>query len=343
MSIKIGIIYTDISSDIKTNDIDTTPYTDLSEAEYEYGLENLKKHLQEVGFSVCSFGVKKDLKELINFLKTSNIDIVFNLCESFNHESINEMYIAGIYELLKIPYTGNRAWTLGTLIQKYKVKNIIEKFGYLTPKSILISNIHYFNFNNSLKYPLIVKPAKEDASVGINNSSVVNNFSELQKQVEYVYNLVKQPILIEEYIEGRELNVSIFGNKNPEVLPISEIDFSKLPDNLPKIVTYSAKWHEGSPEYLGTNGVCPANLEKSIENLLKKVSIDLYNLFDCRGYARIDFRLDKNNNPYILEINPNPDISIDAGFFRSAKAAGYTYSGMLKKIIELGLEKDNIN
>lgn len=340
-ALNVGIIYTEVLSEITNNTTNknNSNFIDLSEAEYEYGLEVIKENLKAEGYSVCHFGLKKDIKQLIDFIQNSKLDIIFNLCESYNHESINEMYIAGIYELLQIPYTGNRSWTLGTLIKKWKVKDILEKYGYLTPKYHLLHNLSNFSKIENLKYPLIVKPSREDASVGINNSSIVNDIDELKKQVEYVYNLVKQPILIEEYIDGRELNVAIFGNDSPEVLPISEIDFAALPDNYPKIVTYSAKWHENSPEYIGTQGVCPAKLDKEIEENLKRISLEIYKIFDCSGYARIDFRLDKNSNPYILEVNPNPDISIDAGFYRSAKNAGYTYSGMLKRIIELGLEK----
>lgn len=335
-SLNVGIIYTEILSENKNNN--NSNFIDLSETEYEYGLEFIKENIQTEGFSVCSFGLKKDIKELIDFIQNSNLDVIFNLCESYNHVSINEMYIAGIYELLEIPYTGNRSWTLGTLIKKWKVKDILEKYGYLTPKYQLITDLSNIEISENIKYPLIVKPSKEDASVGINNSSIVNDINELKKQAEYVYNLVKQPILVEEYIDGRELNVAILGNNTPEVLPISEIDFSGLPDSYPKIVTYSAKWHENSAEYIGTQGVCPAKLDKEIEDSLKKISLEIYKIFDCSGYARIDIRLDNNYNPYILEVNPNPDISLDVGFYRSAKNAGYTYSGMLKKIIELGLE-----
>jgi D-alanine-D-alanine ligase len=248
------------------------------------------------------------------------------------------MYIAGIYELLNVAYTGNKSWTLGTLIRKSKVKTILKKFGFLTPEHQIIDVLQEITLNKNLKFPLIVKPSREDASVGINNLSIVNNLEELRKQAEYVFGLVKQPILIEEYIEGRELNVAILGNEDAQVLPISEIDFSKLPTKLPKIVTYSAKWHEESDEYKGTNGVCPAILDQETEQKLKSIALQVYSLFDCCGYIRVDFRLSKDNLPYILEVNPNPDISIDAGFFRSAKNAGYTYSGMLRKIVELGFE-----
>jgi D-alanine-D-alanine ligase len=334
----IGIIYTDISSDLKEKKNSTQEFVDLSESEYENGLGTIKSALESEGFDVTTFGVKKDLKELINYITEKKPDLIFNLCESYNHESINEMYIAGIYELLNIAYTGNKSWTLGTLIRKSKVKGMLKKYGYLTPEHQIINDLDNIKLNDNLKFPLIVKPSREDASVGINNLSIVNNIDDLRKQAEYVYKLVKQPILVEEYIEGRELNVAILGNENAEALPISEIDFSKLPADFPKIVTYSAKWHEESAEYKGTVGTCPAILDREVEQKLKTIALDVYSLFDCRGYVRVDFRLSKDNLPYILEINPNPDISDDAGFFRSAKNAGYTYSGMLKKIVELGFD-----
>jgi D-alanine-D-alanine ligase len=144
---------------------------------------------------------------------------------------------------------------------------------------------------------------------------------------------------VEEYIEGRELNVAIIGNERPTILPISEIDFSKLPPNYPKIVTYNAKWVEGTAEYLGTVGTCPAKLPPEVEERVRDISLQAYKLMEIRDYARVDIRLDASNTPYVLEVNPNPDISRDTGFARSARAAGMTFEDMIAKIIETALER----
>jgi D-alanine-D-alanine ligase len=338
----VGIAYTEISCDLISKPDNSQEYTDISLSEYESGIDTIQFALEESDYKITKFGIKKDLRELIDYITINKPDVIFNLCESFDNNSMNEMHIAGIYELLKVPYTGNKAWALGTLIKKVKVKSILKRTGFYTPNFQIVSDCFNFELDNNLNFPLIVKPSREDASTGINNLSVVHNIEDTKKQIKFVYNLVKQPILLEEYIEGREINVAILGNKEPEILPVSEIDFNLLPENLPKIVTYNAKWLTDSVEYKGTNSVCPANLDKKIQENLKSIALDVYSLFDCSGYARVDFRLDSNNIPYILEINPNPDISKDAGFYRAAKTYGYSYAGMLKKIVELGLENYDI-
>jgi D-alanine-D-alanine ligase len=180
---------------------------------------------------------------------------------------------------------------------------------------------------------------REDASIGIENSSVVYDLESLRQRVATVLKTYNQPSLVEEYIEGRELNVAIIGNEKPVILPISEIDFSKLPPGYPKIVTYNAKWVEGSVEYSGTVGTCPANLEPNIAQQVREVALKAYLLMDVRDFARIDIRLSSQGVPYVLEVNPNPDISRDAGFSRSARTAGMTWEDLLEKIIETALAR----
>jgi D-alanine-D-alanine ligase and related ATP-grasp enzymes len=186
---------------------------------------------------------------------------------------------------------------------------------------------------------MIVKPLREDASIGIENSSVVCDIESLRQRVAFVVKTYNQPALVEEYIEGRELNVAIIGNERPTILPISEIDFSKLPPNYPKIVTYNAKWVEGTAEYIGTVGTCPAKLTSGVEQRVRDIARQAYMLMEIRDYARVDIRLNASNTPYVLEVNPNPDISRDTGFARSARAAGMTFEDMLAKIIETALER----
>jgi D-alanine-D-alanine ligase len=190
-----------------------------------------------------------------------------------------------------------------------------------------------------VSFPLIVKPAHEDASVGIDDSSVVYNLADLRKRVRFIHTEYDQPALAEEYIDGRELNVAILGNNPPAALPISEIDFSGLTEGMHKIVSYEAKWIHGTVAYEGTRGVCPAVLPAPLEARIKETALRAYSLIGCRDYARVDFRLTKDGIPYVLEVNPNPDISDDAGFARSARAQGYTFAEIVGKIVESALER----
>jgi D-alanine-D-alanine ligase len=186
-----------------------------------------------------------------------------------------------------------------------------------------------------------VKPLREDASLGIDNDALVKSQADLRRQAEKIHCLHRQPALVEEYVDGRELNVSILGNRDAEVLPISEIDFSTLPPGLPRICGYEAKWVEHSPEFGHTVPLCPASLPRKVERKVREVALRAYRLMDCRDYARVDIRLGRSGTPYVLEINANPDISPDAGMPRSAGVAGYDYTRMIGRIVNLAWARNH--
>jgi D-alanine-D-alanine ligase len=313
---------------------------DLSEVGVVEEREQVEKALKHKGYRTSLFNINGDIKRLISFLEENKPDLVFNLCESLKGQAINEMHVAGIYELLDVEYTGAATLALGTCLDKSRTKDILKVHGIPTARYIVYADAAAISLDDlQLRLPLIVKPSGEDASVGIENSSVVHDMESLRERVAYIIKTFAQPALVEEYIEGRELNVAIIGNKHPIILPISEIDFSKLPPDYPKIVTYNAKWVEGTAEYVGTVGTCPAKLSPDVERRVREVALKAYQLMEIRDYARVDIRLDASNTPFVLEVNPNPDISQDTGFVRSARAAGMTFEDMIAKIVETALER----
>lgn len=313
---------------------------DMSEVGVVEQKEDIQEALTSIGFETSIFNMSDDLDRFLGYLKAMQPDVIFNMVECLGDEAIHEMHVAGIYELLGFTYTGAGPMTLGTCLNKARAKEILSFNGIPTARFFLCSDVKQLNADDiTLSYPLFVKPSNEDASVGIDNKSVVNNFNELKDRVAYIIRVFKEPAMIEEYIDGRELNIAIIGNNPPVALPISEIDFSGLPDDLPKIVTYDAKWMEGTVEYSGTQGKCPAVLPLSVEQEVIALSLRAYELMGCRDYARVDVRLTKNNKPYVLEVNPNPDLSSDAGFYRSAKTYGWSYAETIGKIVEFALER----
>jgi D-alanine-D-alanine ligase len=244
------------------------------------------------------------------------------------------MNIAALLELLDIPFTGSSALALGLSQDKGKTKSILAHQGLPTP-AYCVWQPGMDRRLSGLQFPLIIKPLLEDASLGIDNDAYIPDEKTLKQQVRKIYQGYGQPALVEEYIDGRELNVSILGNENPQVLPISEIDFSSMPPGLPKICSYAAKWVENSREFSSTVPCCPAPLSPPVEKKIKEVSLEAYRIMDCRDYARVDIRLSPQGIPYVLEINANPDISPDAGMTRSAKTAGFTYSEFIARIVEI--------
>jgi len=312
---------------------------DMSEVGVLEEREHVQRALQQEGYKATLFNMNGDVQRLLDFVKQKQPDVIFNLCESVGNESAHEMHIAGLYELLGIPYTGAPAFVLGSCLNKARTKEILAFHGIKTARFAIVKNIGELQEDLGLKYPLIVKPSREDASTGIDNGSVVEDLAALKKKVRGIFSEYDQPALIEEYINGRELNVAIVGNKRPIVFPISEIDFSGLPANYPKIVTYNAKWMQGTIEYTGTVGVCPAPIPAELEKKVKEIALKCYKAMGLRDYGRVDLRIDKNLVPYVLEVNPNPDLSDDAGFARSARTYGMSFEDTVAKIVEYALER----
>jgi D-alanine-D-alanine ligase len=312
---------------------------DMSEIGVVEEMDDIKEALTFLGYKCSVFNVDSKVDRLIEFLREEKPDLIFNLVECIENEAILEMNVAGLYELFKIPYTGAGPLALGTALNKPRVKEILEANGIRTPGHQVFKVSDKIVLKEGMDFPLIVKPSREDASVGISDKSVVYTPNELRRQIRYIWAEFDQPALVEQFIDGRELNVAIVGNKKPFTLPISEIDFAGLDPDMHKIVSYAAKWLNGTVEYEGTKGVCPARLPATTEAELRETALKCYQLIGCRDYARVDFRLSQDGVPYVLEVNPNPDISDDAGFARSARAYGFTFPQIIGKIVESALER----
>jgi len=305
-----------------------------------FGQESVLSRLQAVqqalvssGYPVQALEARGDLMDLLKKIRAAKTDMVFNLCEEFLGRTRLEMNIAALLELLDIPFTGSSALVLGLSQDKGKTKSILAHGGIPTP-AYCVWQPGRDQRLSGLRFPLIIKPLLEDASLGIDNDAYIPDETTVKQQVQKIYQGYGQ-VLVEEYVEGRELNVSILGNEEPQALPISEIDFSSMPVGLPRICSYAAKWVENSREFCSTIPRCPASLPSELEEEVKRISLEAYRIMDCRDYARVDIRLSAEGIPYVLEINANPDISPDAGMTRSAKTAGYTYPEFIARMVEI--------
>ena len=347
--LKVAIVFNEASPEmyVKTdehelNDLDFIPYFEVDELTPIEEYEVLAKKLSQAGCKAYTLNIKDDLDAILNDIKKNKPDVIFNFMEIYEDDARLEMNIVGFLELLGIPYTGVPAMALTNCQNKILAKRILNSVGIRTPKFVVIKEAKK-NYKHNLKFPLIVKPAYEDASVGIEEESIVQNEKELNERIAYVLHYFLQPALIEEFIEGRELNVAVLGDKKPRALPISEIDFTEMPDYLHNIVSYQAKWEPKHEAYHKTIPNCPADLPKRIEKQAKEIAVKAFKIMQCRDYARVDMRLSKDKKLYVLEVNPNPDLTEGAGFMRSAGAAGYSYGKALKKIVELAWARRNNN
>jgi D-alanine-D-alanine ligase len=316
---------------------DSAGVTDLSESGFSKEIGKIKKYLGEQFSEVKSFAIDRNIERTVKKLTSYTPDVIFNFVESVEGIASYEYCIAALYELLGYQFTGNMASSLGNCLNKYRTKTILRSYDINTPGAVTVKEDEKLSPKNfKLKFPVILKLLNEDASIGISENSVVKDFDKLKKHLRFLQKTYKQDVLIEEYIDGRELNIAILGG---EALPVSEISFTGLPGGLPKIVTYEGKWIENSVYYEFTKPQCPAVLDKKTEKKLKEIALLAYDAMNCRDYARVDVRLDKNNVPYVIEVNPNPDISTDSGFARAAAAKGMTYSQLLGTIAGFALKR----
>jgi len=310
---------------------------DLSEHSFSSQILEIEKTLSSFYTEVKSLAVDKNVQKSIDEITSYNPDAILNFVESLEGITVYEYCMAGLYELLSYHYTGNIPSTLGNCLNKERAKEILYSNGIKTPRAITLSPKSKFTKKDiDLNYPLILKLFDEDASIGISENSVVNTYRDLRKHFRFLTETYKKNLIVEEYIVGRELNCAVLGGKP---LPISEIDFTGLPKNLPKIVTYDGKWIEGSTYYNYTKPVCPAKLDTEIKNSIEEIAQLAFNVLNCRDYARVDIRLSNDGTPYVIEVNPNPDVSSDSGFARAAAASGKSYPELLNTIINFALQR----
>jgi D-alanine-D-alanine ligase len=312
---------------------------DLSESEFLKDISLIKHTLLKKYESVDTFSFDHDISQSIKKISQYAPDIIFNFVEAVDGNADFESFAVGALDILGISYTGNTSLCLGNCLNKLRTKQILQSHKINTPRYYVTKYNEYVEESKfQLKFPVILKLVQEDASIGISEYSVVKDFDFLLNRLNFLYKNYKKDVLIEEYIIGRELNVSILDN---EILPISEITFANLPEDLPKIVTYEAKWSPKSLYYKNTIPKCPALLDDDTLSRVKEIAIETYNAMDCRDYARVDLRLSNRNIPYVIEVNPNPDISTDSGYVRSAKHAGISYQELIYKLANQALSRIN--
>ena len=318
---------------------DNSAPNDLSESGFSREINKIKKYLLENFTEVGSFAINNNLDRTINKIIAYSPDVIFNFVESIDGVASYEYCLAGLYEMLGFDFTGNLPASLGNCLNKARAKTILRSFGINTPASTIIKLDQSEKFdsgNFKLKFPVILKLLNEDASIGISELSVVNDFDSLNKHFDFLKSTYRQDVLAEEYIDGRELNIAVLGDRT---LPISEIKFDGLPHGLPKIVTYDGKWIADSVYYENTKPSCPAQLDPLLTKSINETALLAFSAMDCRDYARVDIRLNKENIPFVIEVNPNPDISMDSGFARAAAAADINYSNLLFTIAGFALAR----
>jgi D-alanine-D-alanine ligase len=293
--------------------------------------------ITEEGYNAAILPLRESLLTLVRRVKELKVDVVINLCEEFRSRPQLEANVAAMFEAVGIPFTGCPSKALSICQDKFKAKAILNAFGLPTAKGRLVTSTDQ-NIDN-IPFPAIVKPNQEDASLGIYQDSVVHDAASLQQKVGKIFEVYKQPALVEEFIQGQEFNVAVLETDRLQALPVSEIDFSGMPESAPHICSYEAKWFEDHVLYATTPAMCPAPISDALRDKLHQYALAAFQAMGCRDYARVDFRMGPDERIAILEVNPNPDTSLDAGYARALKAAGISYAGFWSLMIENALRR----
>lgn len=297
--------------------------------------------LNDHGYQACTVGITDDVVTSLGRLRELRPAAVFNLCESIRGDNRFECLLPLLLELEGVPHTGSAAFALSLALRKEVVKDVLAARGVPVPRGILVHSVAETD-NLGFDFPLIVKPAREDASVGISSASVVHDPAALSARVSHVRDHYRQPALVEEFIEGREIYVSLLGrlDDEPQVLPLHEIDFADMPADRPKIVSFEAKWIEESAEYKGTKPVLCTGLSDALHARVTAVARAAFRTVGLRDYGRVDIRLHANGTPYVIDVNPNCDLShVAGGYGRAVRAAGLSYEDLVLRLVALALAR----
>ena len=322
---------------VPPDDIAGKPDAEVFEYKTEY---DVVTGLRDLGHEVQPLGLYDDLTPLRQAIQNFKPNIVFNLLEEFHGETMLDQNVVSYLELVKVPYTGCNPRGLMIARDKALSKKILHYHRIRIPRFAVVPAGRKLRRKPArLEYPLIVKSQVEQASFGIAEASLVNNDEKLAERIEFMHANVGTSLILEEYVDGRELYVGVMGNSRLQVLPIWELEMRGLRSDAPRIATRQVKWNPKFQERRGIETGPARDLPPEVERLVVKTTKRLYRLLQLSGYARVDFRLDAKGRPYFLEANPNADIGYGAEFAEAAKAAGIDYEPLLDRLLAIGLRK----
>ncbi len=308
-----------------------------SEHTIVYISNQLADILREDGFDVALFGLKDDPAVLWEELRRRRPDVVFNMFEGNLDNTETESYVAALLEWSGVPFTGSKFRTLSLGRAKHLTKQLLRGAGLPTADFFVVESLPVPPWQ--LSWPAIVKPATQDGSIGVDQTSVVTDQSHLDQRVAQVLETYGPPVLVEEYIQGREFNVALTELPDLKTMPPSEINFTSVPPDKWPILTYAGKWYPGTAEFDLTPPQYPAKISQRLAERLSDLAKQAYRLLGCRDYARVDFRVKANGRPYILEVNPNPEISANAGFAGSLGSADVPHRDFVVQLVRYAMNR----
>ncbi|HEX7077497.1 MAG TPA: D-alanine--D-alanine ligase [Candidatus Eisenbacteria bacterium] len=285
---------------------------------------------------LCLDGRRRSLVALAR----ADVDLIFNLTESYAGDDTKDIHLAAYLDLLGFPYTGSGPAGLHLAQDKAVAKRLFEFHGIRTPRFAAVYRGR-LDSSHDVQFPVIVKPKREDGSIGIEFNAVAGSIKELMERIDALHADLDSPVLIEEYIEGRELYVGVLGNDPPQALPIVELDLADLPEGAPRIAGTEVKWERGTEAYQRTKLRLPDDLSEETAVAIQETAVRACRALDVRDYARVDLRLAPDGTWYTLEVNPNPWLHSTAEFAMAAKAAGRDHASLIQEIVRTATSRSH--
>lgn len=315
---------------------------DALEAPADAVLGQIRGAIEKCDHTAQLLTVDNEVAPLVHALETADPDLVFNLAESFGGKSALESNVAALLNLLGLRYTGSSPAGLLLAGDKSLTKKVLSFHGIRTPEFATVFR-GALDWAGDIAFPLIVKPPQEDASLGITSDSVVHDLRELFTRIDELQSTFQQPVLVEQFVEGREFYVGVLGNANVKALPVMELDFSGFPAGLPRIASWEAKWGDdgagSGQQFAGTRSIFPRDIAPDLIERMQQVAIEAFNALRLRDYARIDLRVTPDGQIFVIEVNPNCYLERDAEFARAAAESGIEYEVLIARILELALAR----
>jgi D-alanine-D-alanine ligase len=293
--------------------------------------------LHELGHDVRALGVKDDLGVIRQAANDFKPHIAFNLLEAFHEVGAFDQNVVALLELLRLPYTGCNPRGLVLSRDKALSKKLLAYHRIPVPDFVVFRRGRAIKRPKRLQLPLIVKSLTQEASIGISQASVVNDEEKLVERVKFIHNSIGTDAIAERYIDGRELYVGVIGNERLQVLPVWELRFTKMPEDVKRIATERVKWsHRYQTKHGITTGA--AKIADVLAAQIQRVAKRVYRTLELSGYARVDIRLGEDDRFYVLEANPNPQIAFGEEFAESAERAGIKYNALIQRVLNGGLK-----
>jgi len=302
-------------------------------------VDQIKKVLLTLGYNVVLLPINQSIERITNGIKEEKPDLIFNLCETFRNNDKFEFNVTALLEMMSIPFTGSRSGSLFLSNDKYISKKIFDFHRIPHPDFFFVPMGSEVVIPKNLPFPLFVKPVHEDASIGVDENSMVQDEESLIKKVKEVHENIKDDALVEQYIEGREFFVSIVGNNFLKPFEVVELDFSLLPQGKPKIYTYKAKIERESEEYKTIIPRVAQDLSPELKSKIQELAIKVYMALGASDYARMDMRMTSDGKLYVLEANLNPYLAQNSETAIAAQASGLSYGHLIGGLVEEALAR----